>query len=310
MNSAEIKRRLTDEELLSFGYMPPKTPAQNKVYTPGDPITREMISDYYHKISEYILPYVINRPQYVKRNLTFDEVFFIREGDSEIPELLNQLKGSSPPESKMVTLICHTESSFRFLVDRGIVEINPWHSSAGSLEHPDYLVIDLDPSDQNTFAQVKRVAKIVKTILDKAGAESFCKTSGTSGIHVMIPLGVRYPYPVIQDFAYTICMLTNRKIPDITSLEKNKAGKEHKIFLDYQQNRRGKSIVSVYSVRDLPGAPVSTPIAWEELTDDLNPYDFNIFTVPERLKKSGDLYTGILSAGINIQECFQNLGSF
>jgi bifunctional non-homologous end joining protein LigD len=308
MNSTEIKRHLTDEELLSFGYMPTKTPAQSRLYTPGDPITREMISDYYHKIAGYLLPYIIERPQFVKRQLTFDAAFFLKEGTTDIPGILNQLKGT-PPQKDMVVLTCNNAASFSFLIDSGIVELNLWHSSMSSLDNPDYLVLDLDPSEQNSFSQVKRVAKIVRTILDKAGAESFCKTSGAAGLHVLIPLGMRYPYSVIQDFAYTICMLTNKKIPEITSLDKKKSGKEHKIFLDYTQNSRGKSLVAVYSVRDLPGAPVSTPIAWEELTDELNPYDFNIFTVPERVKKSGDLYTGLLNDGINIRQCLQNLGS-
>lgn len=309
MNGTEIKRQLPDEELISFGYLPAKKPAHTQVYTPGDPITKEMIMDYYHKISEYIAPYIIKRPLNVKRDLTFDEAFFLKEGDTDFPVLLDNIKSSVPKDKTIATLVCNTESSFIYLVNRGLTEINIWHSSYDSLDYPDYLVIDLDPSEQNTFAQVKRVAKVVKTILDKAGAESFCKTSGATGLHVFIPVGIRYPYSLIREFAYTICMLTNKRIPEITSIDKKKAVKEHKIFLDFDQNNRGKSIASVYSVRDLPGAPVSTPIAWEELKDDLNPYDFNIFTVPERLKKSGDLYTGLLNGGINILNCMQSLGS-
>jgi bifunctional non-homologous end joining protein LigD len=308
MDSIEIKRQLPDEELLSFGYMPARSAAHTKVYTPGDPITKEMITDYYHKMAEYIFPYVNNRPQYVKRDLTFDEAIFLKEGDPNIPVVLNNLKGSTAKEDKMETVLCNNINSFRYLVDKGLTEINLWHSSIETPEYPDYLVIDLDPSEQNTFAQVKRVARILKSILDKAGAESFCKTSGATGLHIFIPTGMRYPYEIIRDFAYTIAMLTNKKIPEITSMDKKKAAKEHKIFIDYLQNNRGKAIASVYSVRDFPGAPVSTPVAWEEIKDDLNPYDFNIFTVPERLKKSGDLYTGLLGSGINIQQCLQNLG--
>jgi bifunctional non-homologous end joining protein LigD len=104
-------------------------------------------------------------------------------------------------------------------------------------------------------------------------------------------------------------MLANKRIPELTSLDKAKSIKDHKIFLDFQQNKRGKSIASVYSVRDYPGAPVSTPIAWEEIKDDLNPYDFNISTVPDRLNKLGDLYTGLLGNGINIQNCLNALGA-
>jgi bifunctional non-homologous end joining protein LigD len=309
INSTEIKRQLPDEELLAFGYMTAKTPEASNVYTPGDPITKEMIIEYYHKVAEYIIPYLSGRPQYVKRSLAFDETIFLKEGDPGIPVLLNHLKGSLEEEKEMATLLCNNSSSLLYLVNKGLTEINPWHSSVDTPDYPDYMVIDLDPSDHNTFAQVKRVAKILKSVLDKAGAESFCKTSGATGIHVFIPIGTRYPYQIIKDFAFTICMLANKRIPEITSMDKKKAHKQHKIHLDYLQNKKGKSIASVYSVRDLPGAPVSTPVAWEELTDDLNPYDFNIFTVPERLKKSGDLYTGLLNGGTNILQCIQNLGS-
>lgn len=308
INSTEIKRQLPDEELIAFGYMPPKSLEQNRVYNPGDPITKEMIAEYYHKVAEYILPYISNRPINVKRNLTFDEALYLKEGDPDIPVLLNRIKGTIR-EKGMDTVACSNLNSFLYLVKRGITEINLWHSQVDLIDYPDYMVIDLDPSEQNTFAQVKRVARVLKSVLDKAGAESFCKTSGATGIHVFIPLEVRYPYPIIKDFAFTICMLTNKRIPEITSMDKKKAHKDHRIHLDYLQNKKGQSISAVYGVRDLPGAPVSTPIAWEELKDDLNPYDFNIFTVPERIKKNGDLYTGLLSKGINIQKCIQSLGS-
>lgn len=308
INSAEIKIQLPDEELLSFGYMPCKVPSVNN-YNPGDPITKEMISDYYHKVVDYIVPYIIKRPQYINRSFTHDEAIFLKEEDPVIPGLLNHLKVSRTKPPGMATVLCRTSDSFLYLVNKGVSEIFPWHSSIDAIDYPDYLVIDLDPAEQNSFAQVKRVARMLKSVLDKAGAESFCKTSGSTGIHVMVPIGERYPFDLIRDFAFTICMLANKKIPELTSLDKKRAHKEHKIHLDYSQNKKGKAIALVYSVRDLPGAPVSTPVAWEELTDELNPFDFNIFTVPERLKKSGDLFSGLLSGGTNILSCLQSLGS-
>ncbi len=309
INSTEIKRQLPDDELLAFGYMPPRTAQAGNSYTPGDPITQEMIIDYYHKVANYIMPYIEKRPQYVSRKLTFDEAIFLKEGDPAVPVLLNHMKGTSPAGKGLATILCNNAHSLLYLVKKGLTEINLWHSSIESIDQPDYLVIDLDPSEHNTFSQVKRVARIVKSVLDKAGAESFCKTSGAAGIHIFIPIKMRYPFSIVKDFAFTICMLTNKRIPEITSMDKKKAHKHQKIHLDYTQNIKGKSIVSVYSVRDLPGAPVSTPVAWEELTDEFNPYDFNIFTVPERLKKSGDLYTGLLSGETNIPQCMQSLGS-
>jgi bifunctional non-homologous end joining protein LigD len=234
---------------------------------------------------------------------------YLNEGDPDLPVLLNRIKGSTIREKGIDIVACNSKNSFSYLVNRGLTEINLWHSPVDRIDYPDYMVIDLDPSEQNTFAQVKRVAKVLKSVLDKAGAESYCKTSGATGIHVFIPVGVRYPYPIIREFAFTICMLTHKRISEITSMDKKKSHIEHKIHIDYLQNKRGQSISAVYGVRDLPGAPVSTPIAWEELKDDLNPFDFNIFTVPERIKKWGDHYSCLLNNGINIQKCIQSLSS-
>lgn len=309
ISSSEIKRQLPDEELLSFGYMPDKTAPPVKVYNPGEPVTHEMIRDYYHKVMDTIVPYILNRPQDIKKDFTFKEAFFMKEGDPDLPLWLDKIKGSKMHSDDFTTVACNNSKAFGYLVSHGLTEINLWHSMQDPCDYPNYIVFDIDPSPQNTFSQVKRAAKVLKSILDKAGAESFCKTSGAAGLHIFVPLGGRYPYPIVLDFAYTLAMLVHKKIPEITCLEKKTSEKKHQIFIDYTQNKRGKTIAGVYSVRALPGAPVSTPIAWEELKDDLNPYDFNIFTVPDRIEKHGDLFTGLLNDGINIEKCLQLLGS-
>lgn len=309
ISSSEIKRQLPDEELLTFGYLPDHASPPVKVYYPDEPVTREMIMDYYHKMAGYIMPYILDRPQDIKKDLTFKEAFFMKEGDPDLPVWLDKIKRARKISGDFTTVVCQNPESFQYLVSHGLLEINLWHSVQEATDYPNYIVFDLDPSSQNTFSQVKRVAKSLKAILDKAGAESFCKTSGAAGLHVFVPLGMRYPYPLINDFAYTLAMLVHKKIPEITCLDKKTSEKEHKIFIDHTQNQKGKTIAGVYSVRALPGAPVSTPIAWEELKDDLNPYDFNIFTVPDRIEKHGDLFTGLLNEGINIQKCIQLLGS-
>lgn len=309
ISSSEIKRQLPDEELLSFGYMPDKTAPPVKVFYPGEPVTNEMIMEYYHKITDNIVPYILKRPQDVKKDFTFKEAFFTKEGDPDLPSWLDKIKGLKIHKDDYTTVVCNSINAFKYVVNQGLMEINLWHSIQDTWDYPDYIVFDIDPSPQNTFSQVKRVARILKSLLDKAGVESFCKTSGGTGLHVFVPAGGRYPYSVIHDFAYTLAMLVHKRIPEITCLEKKTSLKKHRIFIDYTQNKKGKTIAGVYSVRALPGAPVSTPIAWEELKDDLNPFDFNIFTVPERIEKHGDLFTGLLGEGINIQKCIQLLGS-
>lgn len=175
LNITEIKRQLPDEELISFGYMSVKTPAPGRIYSPGDPITREMIMDYYEKMSEFILPYLLKRPLYVKRNLTYDETFFLRDESPDYPDILKHIKGSTAREKGMETVLCNNVESFLYLTRRGMTEINIWHSIINSLDYPDYLVIDLDPSEHNSFAQVKELQKLLNRYSIKRVPKVFAK---------------------------------------------------------------------------------------------------------------------------------------
>jgi bifunctional non-homologous end joining protein LigD len=169
-------------------------------------------------------------------------------------------------------------------------------------------MVDIDPSDKNSFDQVIEVALTVKNILDKAGAESFCKTSGASGMHVYVPTGKKYSYEQVKDFTYIVCTLVNDELKSFTTLERNlqKRGNKH-IYLDYLQNRRGQTISSVYSVRPKPGATVSTPLLWKEVKKGLSPKQFTIHNSLKRVKKMGDIFKGVLGKGIDIEQCLKNL---
>ncbi len=177
------------------------------------------------------------------------------------------------------------------------------------MDNPDYLIIDIDPSNENTFEQVIQAANVVKEILDKAGAPSFCKTSGASGLHIYVPTAKKYTYEQVKDFAYLICMMASDQIPEFTTLERNlqKRGSKH-IYMDYLQNRKGQTIACVYSLRPKPGATVSTPLLWKEVKSGLTPHDFTIKNIVERVKKMGDIFTPILGKGIDLNKCLKNLG--
>jgi bifunctional non-homologous end joining protein LigD len=152
------------------------------------------------------------------------------------------------------------------------------------------------------------VALVVKKILDRAGAEAFCKTSGASGMHIYVPAGRKYTYEQVKDFAYLICMMANDELKGFTTLERNlsKRGNKH-IYMDYLQNRRGQTIASVYSLRPKPGATVSTPLLWEEVQQGLSPKQFTIYNTLERVQKMGDIFKGILGKGFDLAKCLKNL---
>jgi bifunctional non-homologous end joining protein LigD len=283
-----------------------------KLFWPAEGYTKGDVINYYQQISDYILPYLTGRPQSLMRtpNGINQPGFYHKDAGDQAPEWVERVKIFSESTNKDIDyILCNNKPTLAYLANLGCIELNPWHSTVKALDKPDYLVIDLDPSDNNTFEQVIETAQVVKTVLDKAGASCFCKTSGATGLHVYIPTGKKYTYEQVKDFAHLICVLTNEQLPAFTSLERNlkKRGRDH-IYLDHLQNRRGQTIASAYSLRPKKGATVSTPLEWKEVKKGLSPLDFTIETIFKRLQKKGDLFKGILGKGIDLQKCLKNLG--
>jgi bifunctional non-homologous end joining protein LigD len=190
----------------------------------------------------------------------------------------------------------------------GCIEINPWNSKLGSINKPDYLIIDIDPSDQNDFDQVIQVALVVKKLLDKGGAKCYCKTSGSTGLHVYIPLGAKYTYLQIKKFAKGLATLVQEQLPEICTTERPLKKRKGRIYVDYLQNRKGQTLATVYSVRPRDGATVSTPLDWKEVKKGLRPSRFHIRNVLKRLDKKGDLFLPVLTGKTDLKKCSQKLG--
>ena len=192
-------------------------------------------------------------------------------------------------------LLCNDLGTLLYMANLGCIEINPWSSRKQHLLKPDHLVLDLDPSAKNTFDQVVEAALAVKVVLDRIGAKGYCKTSGSSGLHIYIPTGGAYTYTQLAPIAKSIMVVVQNLLPGSTTLERSLAKRDpKKIYLDHLQNRKGQTIASVYSIRPKPGATVSTPLKWSEVRIGLDPKAFTIYTVPERTKKLGDLFKPML----------------
>nr|WP_312902956.1 hypothetical protein [Chryseobacterium taichungense] len=180
------------------------------------------------------------------------------------------------------------------------IEMNPWNSTVKKPDHPTYCIIDLDP-DKNSFDQVIETALVTKQILDDLGVPSYCKTSGSTGLHIYIPLGNKYTYEQSKEFARVIVTLVNKELPKITSIERQIADRNGKMYLDFLQNRPHATIASVYSVRPKPGATVSMPLMWEEVKKGLKISDFTIFNAVKRLEDMGDIFKPVLGKGIDME---------
>ena len=310
---AETKKAKEEENNKIFIFGKEKVPVSNlsKIYFPDDKITKGDVVNYYISISKYILPYLKGRPESLLRNPggIQAKAFFHKDAGEDAPGFVNRKLVHSDSNNKEIDyIVCDNQATLTYLNNMGCIEINPWHSTIKNLDYPDYLIIDIDPSDKNSFDQVIEAANVVKQILDRIGAQSYCKTSGSSGLHIYVPTAKKYTYDQVKDFTYLVCMLAQQQLPDFTTLERNlkKRGDSH-IYMDYLQNRKGQTIASVYSLRPKPGATVSTPLLWNEVKKGLSPQQFTIKNILKRVEKKGDLFEGVLGKGIDIIKCMKKL---
>jgi bifunctional non-homologous end joining protein LigD len=169
------------------------------------------------------------------------------------------------------------------------------------------MVIDIDPSPKNTFEQVVDVALMTRSILDKAGATCYCKTSGSSGLHVYVPMKNKYDYTTVKDFAHIVASLVQEQLPEFTTLERSLSKRGPNIYIDYLQNRSGQTLASAYSIRPVVGASVSTPLEWKEVNHRLHPSQFTIQNILQRVEKKGDLFAPVLKESISIDTILKKL---
>jgi bifunctional non-homologous end joining protein LigD len=281
-----------------------------KLYWPDEHITKGDLINYYVTIHKYILPYLKDRPQSLRRNPNGigDSGFFHKDvGDAAPDWVKHQPIYSEGAKKDIDYIICNNLATLTYLNNLGCIEINPWNSTLKHLDNPDYLIMDIDPGEKNTFNEVIDTALVIKEILDRAGAPCYCKTSGASGLHVYIPLHAAYSYDEVRDFAQLIALLTEQQLPDTTTTERSLNKRKGRLYIDYLQNKRGQTLASVYSVRPVQGACVSTPLSWKEVKHGLKPTDFTIFNIKERVEKKGDLFGGVLKERINLAKCLKAL---
>ena len=283
---------------------------QNKIYFPKDKITKGEIVQYYNEVADLMLPYLKNRPQSLNRfpNGIDGSSFYQKEIDlDKSPSWLKTKKIFSESNDADVNyLICNDKETLLYMANLGCIEINPWNSTIQHIENPDWLVIDIDP-DQQDFTEVVKTALTVKDVMDELETECLCKTSGATGLHVYIPLGAQYDYDSTKILAELIAKEVQSRLPDTTSLERSIKKRDHKIYIDYLQNRRGQTLAAPYSVRPKPGAPVSTPLEWSEVNDKLHPSQFTIKNALSRFEKKGDLWTPVLEKGANVKKIIKKI---
>lgn len=283
---------------------------QKKIYFPKDKISKGDIVNYYNEISSIILPYLKDRPQSMNRfpNGITGQSFYQKDVDiDKSPEWITTAKIFSGSNKTYVNyLICNDRPTLLYMANLGCIEINPWNSRTDNLQHPDWVVIDLDP-EAISFKRVVEAALVVKEIMEELETECYCKTSGATGLHIYVPLAAKYNYDLVKKFAELIAQTVFARLPSTTSIIRSPQKRQKKVYIDFLQNRKGQTLAAPYSVRPKPGAPVSTPLHWEEVNDKLDPTAFTIKTIFNRLDKYGDIWKPVIGKGANLDKIIKKI---
>jgi bifunctional non-homologous end joining protein LigD len=272
----------------------------DKVFFPEDGITKGDLLAYYRDVADVLVPHLKDRPFTMKRypDGIAGGHFFQKDAPKHMPDWIpTRSYRSTSRESREKRTIAYPlvndDLALLWMVNMGCIDMNAWYSRVDKPDRPDFVLFDLDPSPDVGFPECVQVALLVKEILDALGLNGCPKTSGSDGIHVLVPVERRYTYGDTRQFAEIVAGALARAHPKLVTTEWSKA-KRRGVLIDANQNGEGKTIASVYSVRPHPGAPVSTPLRWEELRDDLRPADFTLDVVRDRIERHGDLFEPVL----------------
>ncbi len=264
----------------------------DKILFPMDKITKQEVVAYYYQIAATMIPYMKNRPVSMLRypNGINEEGFFQKNAGEYFPKWIT-LEPIKSEEGKIVHyVVVDQKATLVYLANQLCLTPHIWLSKIDKLNYPDRMIFDLDPSGEKfDFNQIRKTALLFKEFLEKLGLVPFVMTTGSRGLHVVVPLDRKQPFEKVRAFAYDIAFFLQQVDPDNLTLELRKSKRGKKIFLDYLRNSYTATAVAPYAIRAHPGAPVATPIDWHEVDDaKLDSQRYSIFTVFKRLEKKGD----------------------
>ena len=264
----------------------------SKVLFPDDAVTKKDLLEYYDAAAEWLAPHLKDRPLSLLRypNGIASKSFFQKNAEGKLPGWFRTEKVGD-----MVVPVGNGKDELLYLTNLGCIDQNPWMSRVQSIDNPDYVLIDLDPYHAE-YSQIVEAAQLVHALLDEIGLVGFPKTTGGDGMHIYVPIAPLYSYEQIKGVAELIARLLDKKHPDMFTLPRALSARtKGRVYFDWVQNGKGKTISAPYVVRPKPGAPVATPLKWEEVKAGLNPLQFNIRNAIERFRAVGDLFGPVLT---------------
>jgi len=276
----------------------------DRVVYPEASIIKAEIINYYLQVAPYMLPHLLDRPLVFTRypSGVNETGFYQKNAPSYLPAWIPTYQ--LEPTKKAI--LARDQATLAWLANHGCIEIHPWLSRIKSLSYPDFLVIDLDPSPVNSWAQVIKAAQEINYVLTGLKLTAWPKTSGGKGLHIYLPIKPENTYQQVRDLALQIAGLVIKSMPDVTTTQRMKVKRGERIYIDCLQIGEGKTLCAPYSLRPTAAATVSTPFQWTEI-GDINPADFTIRQVGSRLIKLGDLFSPVLFAKQSLKPDMQAL---
>jgi bifunctional non-homologous end joining protein LigD len=307
--------------------IPPKSPAEmlvdidgrrlkftnlNKIFYPGEGIAKRDLINYYDAVAKLIIPHLRDRPLSLKRypNGIDHDFFFQKDAEDKVPDWVRlEPIFSEHNQDQIHYIICNDRATLLYLANLACIDQNPWMSRLGSLDNPDFALIDLDPTEGCPYDKIVEAAQRVKKTLDSIGLAGYPKTTGGDGMHIYIPLNPVYTYEQVRSFAEILSILVIRQNPDLfTTPRAVSRRKKAKVYFDYLQISSAKTIAAPYVPRAYPGAAVSTPLDWSEVKQGLEPKQFNIHNVLDRFERVGDLFAPVLTNRQRFEASLERMG--
>jgi bifunctional non-homologous end joining protein LigD len=286
----------------------------DKPFWPEEGISKGDLLAYYRDIAPVVLPHVRDRPFTMKRypDGWRGKFFFQKDAPKHMPDWIptRRFEASTrerPPQRRLIDfLLVNDELALLWVVNMGCIDLNTWYSRVDKPERPDFVLFDLDPSPDVGFRETIQVAQLIRETLELLNLVSFPKTSGSEGIHILVPIARRHTYAETREFSEIVAGAIARAHPGLATTEWTKA-KRRGVLIDSNQNGSGKTIASAYSVRPKAGAPVSTPLRWDEVNERLDPAAFTMDVVLDRVAREGDLFEGVLTTKQSLGEALRSL---
>ncbi len=281
----------------------------DKVFFPGPGLTKGDLVAYYLGVADAVLHHLRRRLFHMKRYPNGVEAdFFHQKRVPPHPDYVGEQFVQFPSGHSTVFAVVDNAAALAWVVNLACIELHTWHSRIDDIERPDYLLIDLDPSEGNPWAFVREIALVVKEVMDELGLASYPKTSGATGLHILAPIRPELPFPEVRRFAKALAEEVERRVGDQDVATTTwRVADRRGVFVDFGQNARDRTIACAYSVRPTSDARVSTPLRWDEVARS-DPSKFTVKTMPKRVEKVGDLTAGMWRRKVSLLPRFEQLG--